>query len=479
MNQPRRNLMHQSFKLVELLTMVVSFGSAAWLFAWQIPGLDFGEFFAMRLKVSNLLLFLLLVGAWHALFVMMGLYRSQRLATFRQEALDILKATSLGSLVVLNVGFFSRIELITPGFVVAFWVMSSSLTIASRMAVRFILTRARLRGRNIRNVVVVGTNRRAVRLAANLEAQAHLGYNVLGFVDEWWSGLREFKDRGGRLLAGINGLAEILRQAAVDELVIALPISSAYKKCAQIVSQCEEQGITVRFLSDLFDLSSAKVKLESLQETPILTFHTRTIDGWQALVKRFMDVVLSSTLLLLLIPGFAVVALLIRLTSKGPVFFVQDRIGLRKRRFRLLKFRTMVAEAESEMAELEALNQVSGPVFKIEDDPRITPFGRFLRRSSIDELPQLVNVWRGEMSLVGPRPLPVRDFEGFDQDWHRRRFSVAPGITCLWQVNGRSSIPFEQWMKLDMDYIDQWSLWLDLRILARTIPSVLRGAGAA
>jgi lipopolysaccharide/colanic/teichoic acid biosynthesis glycosyltransferase len=180
----------------------------------------------------------------------------------------------------------------------------------------------------------------------------------------------------------------------------------------------------------------------------------------------------------LLAPVLAIVAILIRLTSPGPVLFVQKRLGLNKRHFNVYKFRTMVVDAEKRMLEIEHLNEVSGPVFKIKNDPRITPIGRFLRKTSIDELPQLFNVLIGDMSLVGPRPLPVRDYEGFNEDWQRRRFSVRPGITCLWQVGGRSSIPFEKWMELDLQYIDKWSLWLDLQILLRTIPAVLRGSGA-
>jgi lipopolysaccharide/colanic/teichoic acid biosynthesis glycosyltransferase len=182
---------------------------------------------------------------------------------------------------------------------------------------------------------------------------------------------------------------------------------------------------------------------------------------------------------LLLSPIFVLTAVLIKITSPGPVFFVQERVGLNKRRIGVYKFRTMVPGAEKKQAELESLNEAGGPVFKIKNDPRITPFGKILRKTSIDELPQLFNVLKGDMSLVGPRPLPVRDYEGFDKDWHRRRFSVRPGITCLWQINGRSDTSFEKWMELDMEYIDNWSLWLDLKILAGTIPAVLKGSGAA
>jgi len=188
---------------------------------------------------------------------------------------------------------------------------------------------------------------------------------------------------------------------------------------------------------------------------------------------------LSLFLLILLAPLFAIVALVIKLTSPGPVFFSQERMGVNKRRFRIHKFRTMVPNAERMQTELEEHNEVSGPVFKIKNDPRLTPIGRNLRRASIDELPQLLNVLMGHMSLVGPRPLPVRDYEGFREDWQRRRFSVRPGITCLWQVKGRSTIGFDEWMRLDLQYMDEWSIWLDLKILARTIPVVMKGTGAA
>ncbi|MGB5660846.1 MAG: sugar transferase, partial [Thermoanaerobaculia bacterium] len=180
-----------------------------------------------------------------------------------------------------------------------------------------------------------------------------------------------------------------------------------------------------------------------------------------------------------LAPVFLAICLAIKITSRGPVLFVQERIGFNKRRFPLEKFRTMVTDAETQQANLEYLNEASGPVFKIEHDPRITKLGGFLRRTSLDELPQLMNVFLGDMSLVGPRPLPVRDYEGFSEDWHRRRFSVRPGLTCLWQIQGRSGVTFERWMELDMQYIDEWSLWLDMKILAKTVPVVIRGTGAA
>jgi len=261
--------------------------------------------------------------------------------------------------------------------------------------------------------------------------------------------------------------------------VFYLPVRSFYEQISAMAMLCTEQGVTVRYPSDIFSMNLTQSKNDTFEGIPIITHYTGAMRGWQIHLKRLMDVVISSLGLLLLSPLFLLTTFVIKATSPGPVFFIQERVGLNKRRFRLCKFRTMAADAEKRQAELEAFNEVSGPVFKIKDDPRITRVGRLLRKTSVDELPQLWNVLKGDMSLVGPRPLPVRDYKGFSEDWHRRRFSVRPGITCLWQVNGRSSIGFDQWMKLDMDYIDHWSLWLDLKILFQTIPAALRGSGAA
>ncbi len=235
----------------------------------------------------------------------------------------------------------------------------------------------------------------------------------------------------------------------------------------------------MRFASELFKPTPARSEPEEFKDSSVISFYTGGMHGWPVVVKRTLDFCLSYVLLVLFSPMFLVTGLLIKVTSPGPVFFAQERVGINKRRFCVYKFRTMIADAEQKLSVVEHLNEVSGPVFKIKDDPRINAIGKFLRRTSIDELPQLFNVLKGDMSLVGPRPLPLRDVDGFGKDWQRRRFSVRPGITCLWQVNGRSDLPFESWMELDMRYIDQWSLWLDLKILAQTLPAVVRGSGAA
>ena len=266
---------------------------------------------------------------------------------------------------------------------------------------------------------------------SNLEPD--LGYVISGFIDNDWEGLCEFQDAGYHLLTDFNGFAEFIRNNVVDEVIISLPLRSLYQEASLIVNICEMQGIIVRHVPDIFNTENAKLKIEDFENEPFVYHYTGSMRGWQIPVKAMLDRILSLILLILLSPVFLLTAVIIKMTSPGPVFFVQERVGLNKRRFRLYKFRTMVKDAEQKQVELEDLNEVMGAAFKITNDPRITKVGRILRKTSIDELPQLINVLKGDMSLVGPRPLPVRDYNGFNTDWHRRRFSVRPGITCLWQ----------------------------------------------
>jgi exopolysaccharide biosynthesis polyprenyl glycosylphosphotransferase len=276
----------------------------------------------------------------------------------------------------------------------------------------------------------------------------------------------------------VQQLTSVIADQPVDEVLVALPIDKYGPLVETIVRQCEEQGIIVRVRTKMSHLQVARSYVDELQGVPVMTIQSGPADSWQLIMKRVIDILGSAALLLALAPLFAVVAWLIRKDSSGPVFFTQERIGFNKRPFRLIKFRTMMDGADHQQAELEHLNEAAGPVFKIKSDPRVTRVGKFLRRFSIDELPQLVNVLKGDMSLVGPRPLPVRDFDRFNTQWHKRRLSVKPGMTCLWQVNGRSNITFDHWVQMDLEYIDNWSLRLDMKILLKTIPAILKGSGA-
>jgi exopolysaccharide biosynthesis polyprenyl glycosylphosphotransferase len=479
MSTSRRAILMNVLKLVDLALMVGSFLLTTLLIPREGTAITFSEFLSMRVKIGNLILFFALLVLWHVIFSAFGLYNSRRMSGRTADAIDTFKATMLGTFLMAVAAFAFRIRMISPGFLLVFWPTANAVAVIQRLFLRSVLERIRLKGRNLRHMLIVGTNSRALEFASRVEASSELGYRIIGFVDQEWAGLKSFNSRGYSVVSDFNHLSNFLRMSVVDEIVIALPFGSLHPQAARIAMLCEEQGITTRVLSNIFDLKTAHARAEEFEGTSLITNHTDIAEGWPVLVKRGLDIVLSAILLVMLAPLMLLVAALIKLTSPGPVLFTQNRVGYNKRIFKIQKFRTMTAGAEQRIKELEHLNEISGPVFKIKNDPRITPVGRLLRKTSIDELPQLFNVVKGDMSLVGPRPLPVRDYEGFNQDWQRRRFSVRPGITCLWQIKGRSSIPFDKWMQLDLQYIDTWSLWLDLQILLRTIPAVFKGSGAA
>ena len=475
-----RQVLTACFKLFDVGIMVVSFVLATVPVLQPHSIVSFAQFLALRVRVQNILFFGCLLVTWHMIFTGFGLYQSKRLSSRRDERADVVKATStFAALLILMASSRSRINMVTPIFVATFWSASTLLVVSSRSVLRYLLGRRRAHGRNLRSILVVGTNSRARGFAKMIESKPELGYRLSGFVDDEWTGIHDFQQEGYSRVASLDDFSVYLRSHAIDEVAIALPVPSYYLAASRIVAACEEQGVTIRFLSNIFHLRWARQSAEDFGEAPIISLYTGPREGWPLLLKRILDIAISLILILVSCPVFLVIALLIKLTTGGPILFLQDRVGRHKRTFRMYKFRTMVPDAERKLAELGHLNEVSGPVFKIRQDPRLTPIGKFLRKTSIDELPQLWNVLKGDMSLVGPRPLPLRDYQGFDQDWQRRRFSVPPGITCLWQIHGRSSLPFERWMELDMHYIDHWSLWLDLQILARTIPAVLKGTGAA
>jgi len=474
----RRQVLVQTFMLSDLGILAFSYVIAA-VRIWHLTAFSsFASFISMRVKVLNIVLCLGLFYSWHVIFNAFGLYGSRRLGDRKQEVIDVLKAISVAAIVLAMVARFFRVEMITPAFIVVFWAISSLSLILSRSLMREFLASVRAQGHNLRHVLIVGTNPRAEEFARTIDSRSELGYRLIGFADEEWMGNRDFAKNGKSIVTDLERFSHFLREHIVDEVVIALPMKSFYSQAARIVGECQEQGIIVRALTSLFDFQQGRVDSNELDVTHVLTYSTNLREGRPLVFKRLLDIITASTVLILLAPMLLIVAILVKFDSPGPALFVQERVGLNKRKFRMYKFRTMVANAEKQQLDLEKLNESDGPVFKIKEDPRITRLGKYLRKASIDELPQLLNVLKGDMSLVGPRPLPLRDYQGFDQAWLHRRFSVRPGITCLWQVHGRSTTTFGRWMELDMQYIDSWSLWLDLKILAKTLPAVFAGRGA-
>ena len=440
------------------------------------------NFADQQINLRYLLALITLIAIWHGIFRYSGLYRSRATTFLRPrhyKTYDVIKATSLGTLALVGVAFLTNLQQIESTYIITFWTFSTLGTIACRGIADFILREIRLQGRNLRHILIVGTNDRALEFSKRIKKQPELGYSIKGYVDNQWHG--ENKEIGEEeIVSNFDNFTNYLNENIIDEIIIALPIATLYPEASRIVNLCEEQGVVVHFVPgfDFLNIGSSSLSINNLGIEPVITIIPPPMSGWRLVLKRFFDFNIAAILIVCLSPVMIITALLVKFTSPGPILFIQERIGLNKRKFRLLKLRTMVINAEEIQQSLEAQNEAEGPVFKIDKDPRITPIGDFLRRSSLDELPQLINVLLGHMSLVGPRPLPIRDFLRFDKNWHRRRFSVRPGITCLWQVSGRSSLTFERWMELDMEYINNWSIGLDFKILFATISAVLKQRGA-
>jgi len=324
-------------------------------------------------------------------------------------------------------------------------------------------------------VMVVGTGERAVRMARGLEQSSEYGVRLRGFLSESPGAPSSIQLRALYKVLPICDLQSILRQHVVDEVIFAVP-SESLSELEEVFLMCDEEGVRTRVSVDFFPHINSTVSLERFGETPLLTFSAAPYDEIRLLLKRITDIVIALAGLIVLSPFMLAVALLIRLSSPGPAIFCQVRCGLNGRLFLFYKFRSMVENAEALKKDLEHLN-TRETAFKIPDDPRLTILGRYLRKFSIDEWPQLWNVLRGDMSLVGPRPAVPGEVEQYKR-WQRRRLRMRPGLTCLWAISGRDNVDFETWMKMDMQYIDNWSLALDWKILLQTIPRVLTGRGA-
>ncbi len=418
----------------------------------------------------------LVLAIWHAVFRALGLYPGAPIV-LRPEgwrlAAAAVFAVATGALTAHVADFSVSAQALLIG------APSVGIALAlGRASFARLLSLALRSPRRLQRVLVIGSGHAALDFAERIRSIPELGFEVVGFVDDHWRGLEAFRNLGQHLVSDLKNAPDFLREEVVDDVVIAAPLSAVGEHMGPLLQACRSLGIHVRILGSAFDhLHAALPDLED--ETALVISASASIsDQWSLVAKRAFDIVASSALLIATSPLLAGTALLIALSSPGPVFFVQERLGLRRRRFEMFKFRTMRDGAEREVAKLEDRNQVDGAVFKIGDDPRLTPIGKWLRRFSIDELPQLWNVFRGDMSLVGPRPLPVRDYLRFEELPHLRRFSVRPGLTGLWQISGRSTLSFERWIELDLRYIDEWSLALDVKILAKTPAAVVSGRGA-
>jgi exopolysaccharide biosynthesis polyprenyl glycosylphosphotransferase len=418
----------------------------------------------------------LVLPVWYFLFRINGMYESRRLDTVPGVAWIATWSVGEGITLLILITYFLKITEISRLFVLIFGFINVVFLVLVRIILKAFLQNLRSKGYNFRRILIVGTGNRARSVAKKLHAHREWGMVVYGFLSQTPEEVGKQLDEA-EVLGSLEDLQKVISTNPIDEVHIALPLLNL-DTITNLLEICEEQGIRTRVMLDLYSPTISQVHLEDFRGTPMLTFTASPMETWEMVVKETVDRAGSLVMILLLFPLFVFLSICIKLSSKGPVFFVQERVGLHKRRFRIFKFRTMVHNAEELRESLEEKNELSGPVFKIKDDPRCTFVGRLLRKTSLDELPQLINVLRGEMSFVGPRPPLPSEITQYEP-WQYRRLSMKPGISGLWQVSGRNEVDFEKWMKLDLQYIDNWSLKLDFIIILRTLPAVLLGRGAS
>lgn len=377
----------------------------------------------------------------------------------------LLKSCVILSLSVLLALFLFRMVAGMPRSIpLWFGGISFVLVFLKEEVVRAVLRTKVARSQYTRRFIVVGSGEEIERLRKEFKSEPEADIELVGELN--------------LKTTPITALTDLLHEHSINGVILSAKHTD-FEQIETAIRACEVEGIEAWLVADFFKTQISRTSMDQLMGRPVLVFRATPESSWQGVVKMLVDFFGALGVLLVFSVPLLVVALVIKLTSSGPVLFKQQRAGLNGRPFMIYKFRTMVSNAEQLKDELERLNEMSGPVFKVTKDPRVTPFGRFLRKFSIDEFPQLFNVLRGEMSLVGPRPLPVYEVRRFDDMSYRRRLSVKPGITCLWQVSGRNNVSdFKDWVRLDLEYIDNWSLWLDLKILLRTLPAVLSAAGA-
>ncbi|HSL17984.1 MAG TPA: sugar transferase [Methylomirabilota bacterium] len=460
----------------DLVLTTVAFLLAWWLRSHVLPQL-LPELFPTELYPLSRYLGLLplVLAIWTFLLVTREAYTSRRTVALAVEAWHVVQVVGGGVLTLAAAGWLLRLDFVSRPFLILFGVINLVLLLAEKLALRLSARHVRSRGLNYRTLLLVGINPRSEEVARIIEEHPHWGLKLLGFVAP--NGSYPETVNGLPVLGRADDLPAILQRLVVDEVIFVLS-RRQLDEFEESFLLCSELGIRAR-VALYFPHMKARVVLEELEGIPLLTFTNTPGAIFPLFVKWLVDVVVSAAALVALSPLLLVIGLAVRLSSRGPMLYTQKRCGLNGRRFTLYKFRTMVEGADEHLAEVAHLNEVNGPAFKARRDPRVTRVGRILRRWSLDELPQLVNVLKGEMSLVGPRPPIPAEVERY-QRWQRRRLSMKPGITGLWQVSGRAGIDdFDDWIALDLRYIDQWSLWLDLKILLKTVPAVLFARGAS
>ena len=452
---------------------------AAGLIACYVVRPSEGAASLYQVFVDHRLYFIAFVIVWYLAAGDQRLFASHRSDRLLDQILGIVKALVISIAVTAVLMLFISRRDVDRTFLVVFAAATMVTILATRITLRLFLWSIRRRGYNFRQILIVGGNPRAEHLVDVMETHGQYGFHLVGLLDDEPERAKYLERHDIPYLGPVQELESVLVRQVIDEVYICLPVRKYYTEITSVAHLCEGVGVPVRMIADLIPLRVATRQIHQLEDIPVLSLSTIPEAFAQLALKRAIDMFVSGLFIIAVAWWlFLLVAIVIKLDSRGPVFFLQDRVGLNQRRFKCIKFRSMVVNAEELKAQLTEQNEADGPVFKMRRDPRMTRVGRWIRKFSIDELPQIVNVFLGDMSLVGPRPPVPAEVENYTWD-QRRRLSVRPGITGLQQVSGRSDVDFSDWVELDLAYIDNWSLMEDLRILYRTFQVVIQARGAA
>jgi exopolysaccharide biosynthesis polyprenyl glycosylphosphotransferase len=470
-------IINLSFVLIELFSFVSLFMA---LFLYRLatefnqPFFSYEAIYMHIARTENYIIFLAVVTtlwlAWSSHFKLFTSNWEFSTGLF-EESNRVFKSISYSILLAIGIAFVFKLTNYSRMVILGFWISSVFTSIGLRSLKRLLILILIQRGILVRHILIIGAGQVGKMLASELRNRMGMGYNIIGYVDDQKKGEID----SIRVLGKIKDIDRIVVKHPIDEIIITIPTEK--QLINEFINKYRKFNFTIRVIPEMFNLVSKTIEVTQSNNIPVITLVKTPMRGVAFIIKRTMDFFLASIGLIILIPIFIIISILIKVDSHGAILHRQRRVGKNGKFFNMYKFRSMVENAEDMKNQLYKLNEIDGPAFKIKDDPRITKIGKFIRKYSIDELPQLFNVLKGEMSLVGPRPpLPIEVERYTDWDW--RKLEVVPGITGLWQVSGRSDVTFEQWVNLDVYYIENWSPWLDLKIVLKTIPVVLKGDGA-
>jgi exopolysaccharide biosynthesis polyprenyl glycosylphosphotransferase len=469
----------QSHKFLDICLTAAAFIAAYFIKRLALPT----PFRGLTILPNYYVVLLLIIIIWYLVFAGFDLYASYRRQTFGRIFWDMVKAVSTAMLILILCMYFFKLTDVSRILLGIFFMLNIGFLAMSKGVVYRVLGHYRKKGFNFRNVLIVGTKERAKDVITIIGDQLGAGFKVVGCLDVFPENVGKTVKNGCKVIDTIDRMEGILTEQVVDELIFAMPLKEIENVDKYIVL-AEDMGVSTRIIPDwqlyylMYKPGAATISFEEFLGIPTMALHTTPPNRGALLVKSAFDYTFAAVAMVLFLPLFIIIAAALKLSSRGPVFYRQERCCLQGRRFMVYKFRTMALDAETRQEELKALDESDGPVFKIKKDPRIIPVvGTLLRKTSLDELPQLINVLKGEMSLVGPRP-PIPSEVKEYKIWQRRRLSMKPGLTCIWQISPhRNEVSFEDWMNMDLKYIDTWSLALDFKIIFSTVLVMLSGGG--